>query len=259
MNDGALSSLRPGVQLGNLEYRIDDADLSAYRALAGQGGHYPNLLNDDCRSLLSPHCGPTPLTAVWRRWEFLRPPIPGRRLQVGGWLRAVERRGASVYYRVAAFAVDEIGTEILRAEAVFRQGAAPVAADADAVRLARPSGYAVQSGLILPGDAAALPSLTLPNDANCPQDWTTVIAGWLEGEMGRRFGDDFRWGGRLTLAYRGSMAPGEVIAGDAVTLAADSIHGGATRYRIALSAVNQAGLAVAVGDAEVTAPSPRRV
>lgn len=257
MNDGALSSLRPGVQLGNLEYRIDDADLSAYRALVGPGSHYPNLLNDDCRSLLSPHCGQSLLTAVWRRWEFLRPPIPGRRLQVGGWLRAVERRGASVYYRVAAFAVDEIGTEILRAEAVFRQGAAEMAGDA--VRLTQPAGFAGQSGLILPGDAAALPSMALPNDANCPQDWTTVIAGWLEGEMGRRFGDDFRWGGQLRLAYRGSMAPGEVIAGDAVTLAVDSIHGGATRYRIALSAVNQAGLAVAVGDAEVTAPSPRRV
>lgn len=256
MDDRALSSLRPGVQLGNLEYRVGDADLSAYRALVGQGGCYPNLLNDDCRSLLMPHCGQSLLTAVWRRWEFLRPPIPGRRLQVGGWLRAAERRGDSVYYRVGAFAVDEIGTEILRAEAVFRQG---TAAAGDAGRLAQPAGCAGQSGLAMPGDAVSLPGIALPSDADCPQDWTTVIAGWLESAMGGRFGDDFRWGGRLTLAYRGAVAPGEVIAGDAVMLAADAVSGGATRYRIALAAVNKAGLAVAVGDAEVTAPSPRRV
>lgn len=257
MNDCALSSLQPGVQLGNLEYRVDDADLSAYRGLVGDGGHYPNLLNDDCRGLLAPHCGPTPLTAVWRRFEFLRPPLPGRRLQVGGWLRTMEHRDGIPYFRVAAFTVDEIGTEILRAEAVFRRGAAPTAAAAG--RLAAPAGSAAQSGLRLPGDTESLPGITLPDGADGPPDRTVVIAGWLESAMGVRFGDNLRWGGRLTLSYRGQIAPGEVIAGDAVTLAADTIPGGATRYRIALSAVNQDGLAAAVGDAEVTAPSPRRV
>lgn len=257
MNDCALSSLQPGVQLGNLEYRIDDTDLSAYRELVGDGGHYPNLLNDDCRGLLTPHCGPTPLTAVWRRWEFLRPPIPGRRLQVGGWLRTMEHRDGIPYFRVAAFTVDEIGTEILRAEAVFRQG--PASPAAAAVRLASPAGYAAPSGLQLPGDAESLPGITLPDGAAGPHDRTVVIAGWLESAMGVRFGDNLRWGGRLTLAYRGAIAPGEIIAGDAVTLAADAIPGGAIQYRIALSAVNQAGMTAAIGDAEVTAPSPRLV
>ena len=97
----------------------------------------------------------------------------------------------------------------------------------------------------------------MPNRPDGPPDWTIVIAGWLESELGRRFGADFRWGGRLTLAYPGAATPGDIIAGAALTLAADASPGGATRYRIALTASNNAGSAVAVGDAELTAPSPR--
>lgn len=256
MNAPAVASLPPGLQLGNLEYRIDDADLYAYRALVGADGCYPNLRHDDCRALLTPHCGPTPLTAVWRRFEFLRPPIPGRRLQVGGWLRTVEPRGGLPYFRVAAFTVDEIGTEILRSEAAFRQGAAPMPAAANRVNPL--SEHPAQSGLELPGDAASIPDIILPNAADGLQDCTIIIAGWLESALGRRFGADFRWGGRLTLAYPHSAAPGDIIAGDAIMLAADAgIPGSATRYRIALTAANHAGLAVAVGDAELTIPSPR--
>lgn len=249
--------LQPGLQLGNLEYRIDAADLSAYRNLVGSAAHYPNLLQDDCRALLTPHCGPTPLTAVWRRYEFLRPPLPGRRLQVGGWLRTMECQAGIPYFRVATFTVDEIGTEILRSEAAFRQGAPAMPANnAPAGPLPeRPT----QSGLRLPGDAESIPSITLPNHAAGPPDWTIAIAGWLESAMGHRFGDDFRWGGRLTLAYPGSATPGDTIAGNAITLAADAIPNGATRYRIALTAINKSGLAIAVGDAEITAPSPRLV
>lgn len=256
MNAPAIASLQPGLQLGNLEYRIDDAALDAYRALVGDDGCYPNLLRDDCRALLTPHCGPTPLAAVWRRFEFLRPPIPGRRLQVGGWLRMVERRGGLPYFRVGAFTVDEIGTEILRAEAAFLQSAPPMPAAANGVN--PPSERPAQSGLDLPGDAESIPGITLPNAADGPQDWTIIIAGWLESELGRRFGADFRWGGRLTLAYPGAAAPGDIIAGDAIMLAADAASPGvATRYRIALTAASNAGLAVAVGDAELTIPSPR--
>lgn len=255
MNAPATASLPPGLQLGNLEYRIDDAALDAYRALVGADGHYPNLRHDDCRALLTPHCGPTPLTAVWRRFEFLRPPHLGRRLQVGGWLRTVASQGELPYFRVAAFTVDEIGTEILRSEAAFRPATAPM--PAAAAQAGPPPEHPAQSGLELPGDAESLRSITLPSGADGPQDWTITLAGWLESELGRRFGADFRWGGRLTLAYPGAAAPGDIIVGTALTLAADAIPGGATRYRIALTAANHSGLAVAVGDAELTAPSPR--
>lgn len=249
--------LQPGLQLGNLEYRIDDADLFAYRALVGNYGHYPNLLHDDCRALLTPHCGPTPLTAVWRRYEFLRPPLPGRRLQVGAWLWTVECQAGIPYFRVASFTVDEIGTEILRSDAAFRQDAP--AMPSAAAQAIPPSDYPPQSDLRLPGDMESIPSITLPNAADASPDWTIIIAGWLEGAMGRRFGDNFRSGGRLTLVYPGAAAPGDAISGTAVMLAADAIPNGTTRYRIALTAANDAGLAVAVGDAEITAPSPRLV
>ena len=111
-----------GDQLGNLEYVVDEALLAEYRGLVGCAGRYPNLMADDCRALLLSRCGDGDLTTVWRRLELLRPPVGGRRVQVGGWLREVGEREGRPLLRVAAFAVDEIGTEILRSEVAFVVG-----------------------------------------------------------------------------------------------------------------------------------------
>ena len=111
-----------GEQLGNLEYLIDGRVAADYAQLAGGGSQYPNLVADDCHSMTQDRFGDIQLTAIWRGFEFLRPPIQGRRIQVGGWLRDVREKNGQTRLRVATFTVDEIGTEILRSEALFAVG-----------------------------------------------------------------------------------------------------------------------------------------
>ena len=261
----------PGAQLGNLEYPVDAADLAGYRALVGEGGHYPNLLADDCRALLRQRCGPLSLTTLWRRLEFFRPPVPGRRVQVGGWLRETDDAdGRPSRLRVAAFAVDEIGTEILRSEAVFglagthsaRAGKRSDRAGAPAVDAGEPAPAIAAGGLagVGPGDTLSLGALILPAEAEA----TALIAGWLEAGLGCHFGDDFRWGGRLALAYPnpdGSYA-GDALTVTAVVTARDRRPDGSLAWRLAILARRQGkgrDDVVAVGDSAVATPSPRRL
>ena len=265
--------LSPGAQLGNLEYPVDAADLAGYRALVGEGGHYPNLLADDCRALLRQRCGPLPLTTLWRRLEFFRPPVPGRRVQVGGWLRETDDAdadGRTPRLRVAAFAVDEIGTEILRSEAVFGLAGAHSdrarthsgRAGKPAVDAGEPAPAIAAGGLagVGPGDTLPLGTLILPAEAEA----TALIAGWLEAGLGYYFGDDFRWGGRLALAYPnpdGSYA-GDALTATAVVTARDRRPDGSLAWRLAILARRQGkgrDDVAAVGDSAVATPSPRRL
>ena len=255
--------LPAGAQLGNLEYTVDGGTLAEYRALVGDGGHYPNLLADDCRALLTRRCGSLPVATRWRRLEFLRPPVLGRRVQVGGWLREVEEDdGGVAKLRVAAFAVDEIGTEILRSEAVFSIGEDPTPSIAGAVEdIGMVAPAAGDDGLagIGPGDALALGALVLPSGA----EPTALIAGWLEAAIGRRFGEDWRWGGRMALAYPDSAGAGagagDVLDAVAVVTGRDRLTGGALDWRLAVSVGRRGGVAVVVGDCGITTPSPRRL
>ena len=257
------SDLPAGAQLGNLEYTVDGSTLAEYRALVGDGGHYPNLLADDCRALLMQRCGPLPVATRWRRLELLRPPVLGRRVQVGGWLREVEDDDGSsgaARLRVAAFAVDEIGTEILRSEAVFSIGEDPTPSSAGAVEdigiVAPAAGDIGRAGVGL-GDTLALGALVLPSGA----EPTALIAGWLEAAIGRRFGEDWRWGGRMALAYPdpAGAGAGDVLDAVAVVTGRDRLTGGALDWRLAVSVCRRGGGAVVVGDCGITTPSPRRL
>ena len=259
------ADLPAGAQLGNLEYTVDAGTLAEYRALVGDGGHYPNLLADDCRALLMQRCGPLPLATRWRRLELLRPPVLGRRVQVGGWLREIEDDGGgAARLRVAAFAVDEIGTEILRSEAVFGIGGYPAAPAAAAVGVevigtATPAAGATGLAGDWPGDTLALGALVLPPDA----EPTALIAGCLEAAIGRHFGDDWRWGGRLTLAYSdpagAGAGGGDVLDAATVVIGRDRLPGGALGWRLAVSVRRRGGGSVVVGDCGIATPSPRRL
>lgn len=255
MTNPTFHGLSTGDQLGNVEYTVDDALMAEYRDLVGCSGRYPNLLADDCRALLLARCGSLDLTTVWRRLELLRPPIAGRRVQVGGWLRKIEERNGQPLLRVAAFAVDEIGTEILRSEAAFavrsgeewRERDAPQADNQGTV----PLGFS--DGMV--GGGFNLGRLTLP-DGGADRS-RALLAGWLEGQLGRHYGDDFRWGGQMSLAYLAPTIPGDSIAGDAVVVGCDRDAGGATTTRLVVSVFNSASARIAVGEAVITSPSPR--
>ena len=255
MTSRAFHGLSEGDQLGNLEYTVDDAVLAEYRELVGCGGRYPNLLADDCRALLVNRCGSLDLTTVWRRLELLRPPIVGRRVQVGGWLRKVHERNGQPLVRVASFAVDEIGTEILRSQAAFAVGSGggwrqPEALPAE---ILAPIVQGLNDGRV--GAGFTLGRLTLPDgDAD---GLAVLIAGWLEGQLGRHYGDDFRWGGTLSLAQLTPAVTGSSIAGDAVVVGSDCNADGSVTTRLVVSVFNSAAARIAVGDAVITSPSPR--
>ena len=202
-----------GEQLGNLEYLVDDRVLTEYRTLAGECASFANLVADDCGSVAVARFGDISLTAVWRRYEFLRPPVIGRRIQVGAWIKEVGEKENLPLLRVSAFAVDEIGTEILRSEAAFVVGTpeSQPRPNATGQRDAASGGPECQrAGHV--GDSFALGEWTSPSRERLRahrqlverllktagsvgrQDDTALLAGWLEGEIGRRLGDDFSLG-----------------------------------------------------------------
>ena len=84
-----------------------------------------------------------------------------------------------------------------------------------------------------------------------------LLAGWLEGQLGRCYGDDFRWGGQLSLAYLAPAMPGTTAAGDVVVVGCDRDAGGAVTTRLVISVFDSSEVRLAVGEAVVTSPSPR--
>ena len=266
--------LRPGDQIGNLEYVVDEAALIQYRQVVGADGCFPNLMAEDCRALLDKRGAGEPLTTVWQRLDFLRPPIMGRRVQVGGWAREVRERCGQAWIRAAAFAVDEIGTEILRSEAAFVTGQEAALPEREVDRTeAKPAAANLAQGRA--GDGAHLGELRLPdgkqlNDfrrtANAMagidmapdgNGLTSMTAGWLEGLMGVNFGEDFRWGGRLSIAHHRAVVPGMELRCDGVVLDHDVDANGVETRRVVMSVRDASGYRVATAEAVVKSPSPR--
>ena len=278
MRSSTFRGVAAGQQLGNLEYLIDEETVAGYRALAGDCAGFANILADDCVSMAVSRFGLSDLTTRWRRLDFLRPPITGRRIQVGGWLKAVEEREGLPWLRISAFAVDEIGTEILRSEAAFVVASAdppPSAVPGDRTGMASDEIAPGSAGRV--GDAISLGSWAAPSGASLmrrrelgrhlsgtePQadghGDTALLAGWLEGRIGRLLGDDFRWGGRLSVGHRRPIAPGELLSAEAVVAAHDAKPDGQLAIRLIVGVRNGRNETVAVGEASAKSPSPRLV
>ena len=286
MSISAWADLRPGDQLGNLEYLIDAAALADYQQAVHTDSQFPNLAADDCRALLLARCGPLPLTTVWQRQDFLRPPILGRRIQVGGWVREMRQRNHQRWLRVTTFAVDEIGTEILRSEAVYLIGGdgAAAAGQPQQPAVALTTELTASDSLLTArsdtddlavGDALTLGMFAIPDGdrlaaattlgsrlagisaGNSDGASSAAICGWLEGRIGRYFGDDFRWGGRLSVAYQRPPSPGDRLHGAGVLTGSDTDARGVVTHQLSVPIFNQPGQVVAVAGATVKVPSPR--
>ena len=266
--------LRVGDQIGNLEYVVDDEALVEYRRVVGTGGCFPNLMAEDCRALLSRRETEEPLSTVWRRLDFMRPPITGRRVQVGGWIREVEETCGRTWIRVAAFAVDDIGTEILRSEAAFVVGRETAQVE-PVVERAGSKPISMRLAGSRAGDSGHLGKLRVPQrdrldgyfgigkamagtemgaDGN---GLTSITAGWLEGLLGHDFGQDFRWGGRLLIAYHRPVAPGMELRCDGVVIGHDTDTTSVQRRQVAMSIRDADDLRVATAEVVVKSPSPR--
>ena len=266
--------LRAGDQIGNLEYVVDASTLAQYRQVVGADGCFPNLMAEDCRAMLDKSGSSETLTTVWQRFDFMRPPIMGRRIQVGGWMREVGKKSGNAWIRAAAFAVDEIGTEILRSEAAFviGRGAAfpkqsaettevePVTANlargragdnAHLGRLRLPDGGQLNDFC---GMAKTMAGINMAPDNN---GLTAITAGWLEGLMGANFGEDFRWGGRLSIAHHAAVTPGMELHCDSVVLGHDTDVTGVETRQVVMWVRNGGGYRVATAEAVIKSPSPR--
>ena len=278
MNSRALRNLKVGDQLGNLEYVVDQPLTDWYQSIAGPDAAYPNLAADDGKAILLAKTGAGELRTVWRRYTFLRPPTPGRRVQVGGWLRCRREQDGIPWLKVATFAVDEIGTEILRAEAMFaggagRQSGATVSSlvdpgyapdqGCDDLRDA-PAGSSIALGCwTMPGPGPAaryddcrgkLAGIRFPDDGNGP---TELLAGRLEGLLTGQFGADFSWGGSLALTFPAAARPGQLVQATAFVTGRDRQPDGTARTKLVIQLRGNDGRQLALGEAAVAIPSPR--
>ena len=276
MAAGYWRGLRAGDQIGNLEYLVDGDALAEYRRVVGGDGCFPNVMTEDCRAMLTKHSAGDTLTTLWHRLHFLRPPIPGRRVQVGGWVRDIRARCGRPWIRAAAFAVDDIGTEIMRSEAAFAVGQASAESEPTVERAeAEPQSVNLSRGRA--GDRGRLGQLCLPARKNLAgyiavadrmaginlapdgSGLTSVAAGWLEGLMGANFGEDFRWGGGLSIVYHRAITPGMELRCDGVVLAHDTDAQSVETRSVAMSVLDAGHNRVATAEAVVKSPSPRLI
>ena len=265
--------LRAGDQIGNLEYVVNEEVLEWYRRLVGNHGSYPNLIAEDCRALLEQRAPGAALATVWQRFVFLRPPTMRRRIQVGGWVREVQRKRGGLWIRAAAFAVDDIGTEILRSEAAFelRRDRHETGSTVESVPAQSPV-TSLAGGR--PGDSSHLGKLSLPSRdvsgsyrqmanamggtemAGDGNGLTAILAGWLESLLSADFGEDFRWGGGLTIVHHHSPSPGSELTCDGVLTAHDTDAVGVETRRVTIAVRDASGHRVVTAEAVVKSPSP---
>lgn len=275
MSTATWHGLQAGEQTGNLEYLVDEPILARYRRLVGANACFPNLMAEDSRAMLGRLAPAETLTTVWMKLEFLRPPIPGRRVQVGGWLRDVREECDGHRLRASAFAVDEIGTEIMRSEAAFEASSKPLHSVGHA---SPPAGSPPRRTLACAraGDGGRVGGLTIASaddlaqyraDTNAMVGFelepdgnglTSVAAGWLEGLLGADFGEDFRWGGQLSIAFHRAVMPGEALLCDGVVIDHDTDPAGVETRRLVMTISNAENLRVATAEAIVKSPSPLR-
>ena len=268
--------LRAGDQVGNLEYLVDEPALAQYRKLVGVDGCFPNLMAEDCRAMLGARAPGETLTTVWQRLDFMRPPILGRRIQVGGWLREARHARDRIWIRAAAFAVDEIGTEILRSEGAFVVGRER-AASMDIARLPETKPETLRLPCSHVGNSGHLDNLCVPEQVRLDEyrkianqmagtdlsmdgnGVTSIVAGWLEGLMGANFGENFRWGGRLSIVHHRELQPDAALHCHGVVIGRDTDAGGVEKWRVVLPIRDATGHDTATAEAVVELPSPRLI
>ncbi|MDE2843894.1 MAG: hypothetical protein OXN21_10990, partial [Chloroflexota bacterium] len=113
-----------GEQLGFLEYQVTDENLHMFQQAVGYpASSFPNLAALDHFFVLLQKRNFPVLESVTHEDRYFRPPVAGRRIQVTGWLQNQRKNRGVETLTVETFAVDEIGTEILRSQHVFRLGA----------------------------------------------------------------------------------------------------------------------------------------
>ncbi len=275
-----------GEQLGFLEFLVDDERLSTFRrALGYPENRFPNIVAREHLIVLLQKGYSESLESVTHTDRYFRPPVTGRRVQVTGWIREKRRERGSEGLVVETFAVDHIGTEILRSRHVFRGGSgrtperlgrtpARRRSSADVEFLApvhkRVTEETVQhfeaAHRALVGENAMFrgtnpgnvhTSAGLASDMGlaatvAPEELSLA---YLHELLDRRFGIDFRQGGRLTVNYRRPIYAGDNLSAQGMVTGREQ-DGGRTVWKLQVWVENGRGEPVVTGDAQVTVPSP---
>ena len=281
----APSGVPIGEQLGFLEYMVTEENLREFREAVGYpDAAFPNIVAREPLAVLFQKCDLGALESVTHEDRYFRPPVPGRRVQVSGWIRGRRRVGGAEVLAVETFAVDDIGTEILRSRHEFRLGTARAPG-----RLGRrpsfarvPEGEALEpvhkriseaiverfeaahSSLVGPAAtvrdatmAGAHASAILANNmglANAVAPEELGLA-YLHELVARRFGRDFRQGGRLNVSYRRPMYEGDTVTAHGI-VRSQVAAGECTTWNLQVWLENGRGEQVITGEAQVTVPSP---
>ena len=257
-----------GGQLGHLEYLVKREDLELYRSAVGypEAG-FPSLSLAECSQVLANKYGTMPLTGVRHQEWYYRPPFLERRVQVSGWIREKYRLHGRDWLVVGSFAVDEIGTEVLRSRHTFvvgeedvgDEGLPPEAPE----RLPAADTAKALPGLekqLLPEDLELFRTLTRRLAPACewavdgPTAARLMSFAYLHQLLATSYGIDFRQGGQLDVSFLKPLCPGgKFFAHGSISREKPEAHRTSHYLRIWLEA--QDGTTAAFGQAKVTVPS----
>ncbi|MFQ6028433.1 MAG: hypothetical protein ACE5Q6_13150 [Dehalococcoidia bacterium] len=255
-----------GGQLGHLEYLVTPEVLEKFRlSVSYPDARFPNLAAREFQEVLTRKIGNLPLVSVKHVDRYYTPPILHRRVQVTGWLRESLHQEGRDWLVVETFAVDEIGTEIIRSVHTFVVGdqrlevAAMASDNSDG-----PAREELPPLVKIPTkeDLAQLEEL------NCHLagggKLATTSKDFLPEEMSfsylheladRRFGIDFRQGGCLSVQYLAPVQVGDQLTARGWVQREDQING-RDQFKLYLRLENQRGEITSEGEADVLVPSP---
>ena len=258
-----------GGQLGHLEYLVKREDLELYRSAVGYpDAGFPSLALAEGRQVLAGKYGTMPLTGVRYQEWYYRPPFLERRVQVSGWIREKYRLHGRDWLVVGTFAVDEIGTEVLRSQHTFLVGEEDVGDEDPRTEVAE-SWPTVDSGKAL----AVLEKQLVAEDLEVFRTLSRRLAPACEGAvdepaaarlmsfaylhqlMASSYGIDFRQGGQLDVRFLKPLRPGgKFTAHGSIFREKPEAHRTVQYLRVWLEAQDETP--VAFGQAKVTVPSP---
>ena len=282
-----LNQIPIGAQLGHLQYTLTEEKLRLFREAVGYPeAAFPNIAAREFLEVLSRKYGAPDAIGQRHTDYYFRPPILGRRLQVTGWVRDKLVQRGNHLLEVDTFAVDEVGTEIIRSEHTFRFGAGR-GAERQGRRPARTRQAAAEDYLpsvtkrvteeVIEGFEAATRSIVTgksdspgsPSPVNIHTGAelasamglaaavapTELSLAYLHELLDRNFGIDFRQGGRLSVNFLRPVYAGDFLTARGLVLQKEAVED-RVKWRLLVWLENQRGEQAAAGEAQVTVPSP---
>lgn len=285
-----LQRITVGEQLGHLEYTVTAGKLLRFQeAVEYPEAAFPNIAAREYLAVLSRKYGPPAAASVRHTDRYFRPPRLGRRLQVTGWVRDKHRARGADRLVVETFAVDEIGTEIVRSEHTFQFGAGQGAERLGSrpFRTRRPAEAAYlpiiekrvteegidkfesASRFMVTGHQAdsategGAPPANVHTGAALAQGMGLAGAvapgelavACLHELLDRHYGMDFRQGGRLSVDFLRPVHAGDTLTARGLVVKREPVNG-RINWQLQVWLANQRGEPVAAGEARVTVPSP---